>query len=77
MISDKGAWMDEIFQSTGRFMTIETLDGMNREGRLSGLRLRSVKFNGEDIDEIVELEVNGDPTDCIPWNRVAKIDFQK
>jgi hypothetical protein len=78
MISvDKGAWVDEIYNSVGKFMTLETLDGINREGRLSGLRLRNIILNGEPVDVIIELEVNGDPTDCIPMDRIAKMSFQR
>lgn len=68
-----GWWMDRIHNGVGKFINLETVDGGVREGRLSGLRMVSMDFDGTMVDVVNELELNGDPTDTIPVNRIAKI----
>jgi hypothetical protein len=72
---NNGDWMNKIFDGVGDFVRLETIDGVRREGRMSGLRLRTLMLNGKPVDTITELELNGDPTDCVEIYRVAKIDF--
>jgi hypothetical protein len=71
----KSKWMEDIFANVGQFVRLETIDGVNREGRMSGLRLRQLELNGKTVEIITELELNGDPTDCVEIYRVAKLDF--
>lgn len=70
-----GWWMDKVHESVGKFINLETIDGVLREGRLTGLRLNQLKVNGEQVDRIVELEFNGDPTDCVEMYRIARMDI--
>lgn len=68
-----GWWWDQLHNSVGKSISLETVDGACREGRLSGLRMTQTKFNGVDVDVLQELELNGDPTDCIPIDRISSI----
>jgi hypothetical protein len=74
-VKGSGKWMEEIHNNVGEFMRLETIDGVVREGRMSGLRLRQLELNGKQVEIITELELNGDPTDCVELYRVAKINF--
>lgn len=71
-----GWWMDRVHASVGKFINLETVDGGVREGRLSGLRLTEMTFNGIPVDVIQELELNGDPTDTIPVGRLKSMTIQ-
>lgn len=71
-----GWFIELLHDSTGKFINIETTDGLIREGRVSGLRLRSLMVNNVSVDFIEEIELNGDPTDCIPINRIGRIIIQ-
>jgi len=67
-----GAWIDQLVEAVGKkYVRMETTEGVNRAGKLSGLRTRSIKFNGEACDIPIELELNGDPTDTVPIHRIA------
>lgn len=69
----KGKWIDDIHASMGKFFTLETTDGIRREGRITGIRARNYKFNGGDVELPTEIELNGDPTDTVPMDRIATI----
>jgi len=66
-----GEWVDTILDSTGEFMRLETSDGVRREGKISGFTYRTFKLNGQEVKWPTEIEVNGDPNDRIPLDRVA------
>ena len=68
-----GKWIKELADKTGQMITLETTDGVTREGRLSALRGRSIKLDGKDVEIIIGLELNGDPYDDIPFDRIATI----
>ena len=70
-----GAWIDELVRSTGQHIRLETRDGVVREGRLSGLRSRTIKWNGKGVEILEEVELNGDPYDVVPLNRIATFDL--
>lgn len=70
-------WLNEVHGAVGSYVYLETVDGIRREGRLSGLRLKSVIFNGEERGVIHELELNGDPTDCVEFYRVASMEVEQ
>lgn len=66
-------WIDHLASRVDSYVRLETSDGIRREGRLSGFGLRVLEFNGDRVDIITELELNGDPIDRIPLERVSKI----
>lgn len=70
-------WIDEIQHSVGKFINLETFDGASREGRLSGVRLEDVEFNGTVAAVLKDLELNGDPTDIVPLDRIKSISIQE
>ncbi|MGW8177314.1 MAG: hypothetical protein ACWGQW_00735 [bacterium] len=71
----KGKWIDELVHNVGQFIRLETSDGIDREGRLSGLKSRSIKWNGEEVEIITELELNGDPYDSVPLDRISELEL--
>lgn len=62
-----------ILDSVGEFMRLETTDGTRREGKISGLTCRAMKVNGKQVDWPIEIEINGDPGDRIPIDRILRI----
>jgi hypothetical protein len=70
-MSKVGNWLNELADTVGRYISLETLDGMRREGRLSSINMRSIKWNGRSVDVLVELELNGDVYDVVPLNRIS------
>lgn len=71
-----GNWIDRLVDSVGEFMSLETTDGLMREGRISGFTYRSLLLDGEEVQLPIEIEVNGDPSDRIPIDRIAKINLE-
>jgi hypothetical protein len=69
----RGQWIDDVWDGVGKYVRLETTHGVNRSGKLSGIRTRKVNVNGEDVDIPIELEVNGDPTDTIPIHLIVKL----
>ena len=70
-----GQWIDTMVQSVGRYMRLETTDGVTREGKITGFTYRSFKLNGSEADLPTEVEVNGDPNDRIPLDRIEFMDI--
>lgn len=68
-----GEWIDEIVAATGQYIQLETSDGIRREGRLSGLRTRKLRWEGRDVLIPTELELNGDPNDSVPLDRISDL----
>lgn len=66
-----GKWIDEMVDLTGHYIRLETGDGIVREGRLSGLRTRELQFGDQKVLIPTELEINGDPNDTIPLDRIT------
>lgn len=65
-----GAWIDEMMDSIGEHMRLETTDGVAREGKITGFTTREFKLNGKVVGMPTEVEVNGDPSDRIPLDRL-------
>lgn len=69
--------IDRLLGASGRFVDLETMEGLHREGKLTGWTMRQFKINGQDVDWPEELELNGDPNDRIPLDRIASINIQR
>lgn len=69
-----GAWIDELDGLVGQYIRLETTDGIRREGRLSGLEGRKLRINGVDEKILTEIELNGDPQDRVPIDRIETLD---
>lgn len=69
-----GAWIDMVDGSIGKFIHLETGDGVHREGKLTGLRTREMIFNGEEVDVPIAVELNGDPNDYIEFSVIHRLD---
>jgi hypothetical protein len=68
-----GEWIDKLVSSIGDYVVMRTTEGVERCGRISGFELRSFKFNGELVDIPSEIELNGDPYDRVPMDRLESI----
>jgi hypothetical protein len=75
MAHNHGAWIDALFQAVGKNVHLETSDGIIREGRMSGLRTKDIKFNRKVQSVVTELELNGDPSDCVPLSVLSVIEI--
>ncbi len=71
----RGAWIDELVNSTGQYVRLETRDGVVREGRLSGLGSRTLVWNGKPVEILEEIELNGDPFDKIALDRISTFEL--
>lgn len=71
----RGAWIDELVDATGRMIRVETLDGVRRIGRLTGLQCRQIQYQDGKEEIPVELEINGDPHDRITIANVRSLNI--
>lgn len=69
-----GWWVDALYQLAGELVNLETLDGVTRGGRLTGIRSQEYRFNGRVFLFPRQLELNGDPNDLVPIDRLASIE---
>jgi len=76
-MSNKGAgeWVEKLLDSVGSFLTLETSEGIERSGRLSGFEMRQFTYNGSTVEFPTQIEINGDPMDQIPLERITKIEI--
>ena len=72
-----GAWIDDIMASVGHFVSLETRDGISREGTISGMRTLQVEFNGSMRELPVSLELNGDNYDTIDLITIQRLTVDK
>lgn len=68
-------WLNELGDSTGDFIRLETSDGIVREGKITGLRTRAIQFNNEQELMPTEVELNGDPNDTVALDRIIRLDI--
>lgn len=73
MAQKPSAWIDAIVEGIHKNFWLETTDGVEREGKITGFRTRSIEINGEMVYWPIEIEINNDSMDTIPLDRVAKI----
>ncbi len=71
-----GKWIDDIFNSVGKFIHLETKDGVRREGKITGLRTRHITFNDRRVELVDEIELNGDPTDCVQMSVISILSIE-
>lgn len=71
--SQYGKMADSLMNSVGSYINLETDDGVRREGRLSGWRMRDLVLNGETLTLPVALELNKDPNDTVALDRIKRI----
>lgn len=70
-----GRWIDELLKSLGKYINFETSEGVTREGKLTGFTTREVQFNKSTVEVIIEVELNKDPMDRTPLDRIIKIEI--
>lgn len=69
-----GNWVDKLLDSLDCYATLETSDGIERSGRISGFEMRIMKFNKKPIEVPIQIELNGDPNDKIPLDRIVSLE---
>jgi hypothetical protein len=70
-----GRWIDELLKSLKKNIYLETSEGVVREGKLTGFTIRELEFNNSTVEVITELELNQDPMDRIPFDRLTKVEI--
>ena len=60
MAAEYGKLVDEICNSTGKYIKLETGDGVNREGKLTKIELRKFMYNGRAVCLPSGIELNDD-----------------
>lgn len=68
-----GQWIDDVNAAIGRYVHLETRDGVLREGRFSGLGTREIEVNGQVRDLPDRIELNGDPNDYVDFSLIARM----
>lgn len=68
-------WMDCLVISVGRHINLMTLDGVSRGGKMTAVVMKSIKFNGSPVEYPYEIELNGDPSDKVPLDRIESFDL--
>lgn len=74
---DQAKLVKKLFEGVGKvFVHLETRDGIHREGKLTGIRCRTILHNGGNVDLLDEMELNGDPTDTVSMDSIARLDVE-
>lgn len=66
-------WDIDMRPAVGQFCFIETLEGVIREGRITGVRTKQIKINKQVYDLPECLELNGDTGDQIGFDRIKEL----
>jgi len=74
-MSRKGQWVDELDKAVGKYVSLETREGVFREGKISGIRMTEFKINGVVAEVPEEIELNGDIGDLVTVARILSIDI--
>lgn len=69
-MANRGKWIDTMWDMTGKYVQLETFDGVLREGKLSTLITRSLDLNGRTVNLPTGVELNGDTYDVVPFERI-------
>ncbi len=73
MVKARKHWMDELVDSIDRQIDLETTDGVRRTGKITGFEFRCLEANGTKIDIPLDIELNGDPNDRVPIDRIGTL----
>lgn len=68
-----GKWIDELIDSIDKFVWLETTDGLERQGKITGYSTRKFTLNGKTVHIPIDIELNGDTGDRVPLDRVARM----
>jgi len=71
-----GNWIDALTTQVDKFITLETTDGVVRQGRMTGFGTQRIILDGSVIEVLVGIQLNGDLSDEVPINRLAKITIE-
>ena len=72
-----GKWIDQLMSAVGKYVHLETKDGLSRSGKLTGYRTTDIVFNGEKGPIVTELALNNDPTDSLPISQLRSIEIDE
>lgn len=68
-----GKMVDKLINTVNKQVSLETDDGVQRQGKLTGWRMRSMKLDGEEVTMPIALELNSDPMDTVQLDRVKRM----
>jgi hypothetical protein len=69
------SWMEKLLGNLNEIINIETTDGIEREGRFSGVELRKIRYDKKDVEILVGLQLNGDTYDVVPIDRIGSLEI--
>jgi len=70
-----GQMIDELLIATGKYVHLETSDGVLREGKYTGHTTRLMKINNQEVHIPIDIELNGDAMDRVPYDRIVRIEI--
>ena len=68
-------WEFDLSCFLGKHVHFETRDGMQREGKLTAITVKTFRLNGKKLEIPDCLELNGDPMDQIAIEHIATVSF--
>lgn len=72
---DYGSWINDVLGHVGNYVNLETRDGGQRGGRVTGVKSQGIYINGVRRELPVAVELNDDPGDAVELARIVKINF--
>jgi len=69
-------WLNDIANGVGKYVNLETSDGVVRGGKLTAIHMREIRYNNRKQNVITDIELNGDPSDTIPLMTVIAIELR-
>jgi len=69
-------WLNDIANGVGKYVNVETSDGVLRGGKLTAIHMKEIKYNGRKQNVITDIELNGDPSDTIPLMTLISIELR-
>ena len=69
-------WDIDLDNLVGRFVDLETTDGMLRSGKVTKFVIREIELAGETVKVPEAIELNGDPRDLIEFLRLKSVVIQ-
>ncbi len=67
-------WDVDLEALVGKHAHLETKDGTRREGRITAVHTKTFTLDGVKLDIPESVELNGDPLDLIPLDKLQTLD---
>jgi hypothetical protein len=74
------AWDIELDGLAERYVTLETHDGIHREGKITGVVTKKLTIldagKAVHVELPVHIELNGDPSDILEFSRISRFELR-